>query len=248
VPDEIAYQTTLANIAVTRQQPDRALPQIEAIRAQPSFRTANPAMQIEVARVEAWAHYSQSNFPAAQKIMEKVVRDFPQLDASYSTHSQLHIVYALKLRAEGDEAGANLQLTNALKVIEKQIDLQPANPTAWFNSGYILYEVRDYDRAVAAFTKVLDLTQRNEAALLNRAMAHVQARHWDAAKRDYRELLDNFTSTDYRVYYGLGEIAYQQKDWRAAREYYKGYLRYVPPQSGESKAVRARVEEIKKKT
>jgi tetratricopeptide (TPR) repeat protein len=245
VPDEITYQTTLANVAVMRQQPDRALAQIEAIRAQPSLRTATPGAQIELARVEAWAQYSQSNFAAAQKTLEKAVRDFPELDASYTTLSQLYVVDAGKLRADGNEAGANAQLTNALKVIEGQLRLQPANATAWFNFGYIVYQIHDYDRAIEAFTKVLDLTQRNEAALLNRAMAHVQAKHWDAAKRDYRELLDKFTSTDYRVYYGLGEVAYQQKDWRAARDYYKGYLRYVPPQSGESKAVRARLEEIK---
>ena len=69
----------------------------------------------------------------------------------------------------------------------------------------------------------------------------------DAAKKDYDELLKRYTTTNFKVYYGLGEIAYQKKEWRAARDYYKEYLRYAPPALPEVNTIRARYEEVKKK-
>ena len=78
-------------------------------------------------------------------------------------------------------------------------------------------------------------------------MANLQSKKLDAAKQDYGDLLNRYTTTNYKVYYGLAEIAYQQKNWGKARDYYKEYLRYVPPQLPEVKAMRARFEEAKKK-
>lgn len=246
-PGDIGYQTALANIQVLEQQPESALAQLATIRADSALAAADPATRMEVARTEAAAHYAKGDFATAQKILQAAVREFSQLDASHTALSQLYVAYARRLRVEGDNAGGDLQMTNAVKVIEDQIRLQPNNASALFNHANLLFYTGDYNGAIAGFTKVLALAPQNHAALLNRAMSHVQAKHWDEAKRDYRELLDKYTSTDFRVFYGLGEVAYQQQDWPAAEDYYKQYLRYAPPQSEESKAVRARLEEVKKK-
>jgi tetratricopeptide (TPR) repeat protein len=95
----------------------------------------------------------------------------------------------------------------------------------------------------------LELQKENPGALLNRAISHLINKKLDLAKRDYDELLKRFTTTNYKVYYGLGEIAYQQKDWKAAKGYYKEYLTYAPASlTVERKIIQARLDEMKKKS
>ncbi len=244
-PGEIGYQTALANLDVIAQQPDRALAQISSLKA--AAGAADPALQIEIARIEALAHYNKGNFPAAEKILQNTVERFPAHDTSYNVLAQLYMVYANQLRSTGATVAANAQLTNALKVAESQIKAQPQNPGAYFMHGNILMFLNDHERAATAFTKVLDLQNDNSAALLNRAIAHLQSKKLDEAKRDYEELLKRFTTTSFQVYYGLGQIAYQQQDWKAAKEHYQQYLRYAPANSGETQEIRKRLEEVKKK-
>jgi TolA-binding protein len=93
---------------------------------------------------------------------------------------------------------------------------------------------------------VLRLQKDHKVALLNRAIAELRSARLDEARQDYRDFLQRFSSTNYQSYYGLGEIAYQQGDWRAARENYEQYLRFAPSNSGEAGFVRTRLEEVKK--
>lgn len=244
-PNDLAFQLRLAEVELMAHKPRRALEIVSNMR--PRAQTADPSLRIELARVEAFAQYAMTNFAQAKKILEDTIRQFPTQDASYNALSQLYVTYAGQLNGEGKSAEANAQLTNALAVIEGQIRLQPQNPSAHFNYGALLMFVRDFDRAIAEFTKVLELQKDNSAALLNRAMSNLQSKKIEAAKRDYREMLSRFTTTNFQVYYGLAEIAYEQKDWRAAKEYYEQYLRYAPPGAGEAKAIRARLQEVKKK-
>jgi len=244
-PDDLTFQITLANIKLMAQEPDRALKLIERLR--PNAQSADPAVQLEIARIEAFAHFSQTNFDAAKKTLNDAVRRFPAQDAGYNALVQLYVAYADRLNAEGKSTEANKQLTNALAVTENQMKAQPQNPAPYFNNGALLMFLQDFDGAGAQFSKVLELQKDNSSALLNRAIANFRGNKLDAAKRDYRELLSRFTTTDFRVYYGLGEIAYQQKDWRNAKDYFQQYLRYAPPNAAEAKAVRARLDEVKKK-
>ena len=245
-PNDIAFQTTLANVELMAQQPDRALALLSSVK--PRAATADPALQIEIARIEAFAQYTKSNFSGAKKILEDTVGRFPAQDANYNALVQLYVAYAGTLSAEGNATAANTQLTNALAVTERQIRAQPQNASAYFSHGALLMFVKDFDRAITQFSKVLELQKDNSAALLNRAMANFQSKKIEAAKRDYQELLSRFKPNDFRIYYGLGEIAYQQKNWRAAKDYYQQYLRYAPPDAAEAKSIRARLEEVKKKS
>jgi tetratricopeptide (TPR) repeat protein len=240
----LTYQIALANLDLISQQPDRALAQISPLKARAS--AANPALQIEIARVEAMSHYTKGDFSAAEKILEKTIERFPEQDASYNVLSQLFVGYAAQLRATGAVAAANMQLTNAINVIGRQIKVQPDNPGAHFNYGTLHMFVNNYEGGIAAFTKTLELQKENSAALLNRAIAYLQSKKFDEAKRDYEELLKRNT-TSFQVYYGLGEIAYEQQDWKAAKDYYQQYLRYAPANSGETQKIRKRLEDVKKK-
>ncbi len=245
VPDNLVYRAALANVTLLSQQPDRALTLIYAIA--PRAKEVGPALQIEVARIEAFARYSRDDFPTAERILRRTVAQFPEHDASYTALSQLYIIYANKFRGETNLVAARTQLTNALKVIEGQITVQSNNPTARFQQGTLLIALDDHENAAAAFTKVLELQKDNSTALLNRAIARLQSNKLDDAEGDYQELLRQFTP-NYRVYYGLGEIAYRKKNWRAAIAHYKDYLRYAQEAAGEEISfVQTRMAQLKKK-
>jgi len=242
-PDDLAYQAALANVYVLAGQPDRALTLISTIQT----RTKDPFIELELARIAAMAQFNKDKFDAARKILEEAIQNHPQLDGGYSALIQLHIQQALKLRGATNGFGANKQFTNAIQVVDAQIRKQPQNAGAYFNRGNLHLFVADLDEAIRDYTKVLQLHKDNQAALLNRAIANLQANRLDDAQRDYRDLLLRFTATDFKVYYGLGEIAYRRKDWPAAREYYQKYLLYAPAASEETKPIRDRLEELKKK-
>jgi tetratricopeptide (TPR) repeat protein len=245
-PDDIMYQSALANLAVLAQQPDDALSQIRSLRARAGWADATPAVQIEVARVEALAHYVKEDFAAAEKILQNQIKQFPEIGGGYNALWHLHFTHYEKLKGT-NEPLALAHLTNALRVVENQVAVQPQNPAAWFDHGNLCMFRGDWDRAIESFTKVLELQKDSPAALLNRAISSLQSKKLDAARKDYNELLKRYTSTNFKVYYGLADIAYQKKEWRAARDYYKEYLRYAPPELPEVKTVRERYAEAKKK-
>jgi tetratricopeptide (TPR) repeat protein len=240
-----SLQIALANVYLASGQPQRAASLVASMAAP---RPDNHADLAERARVRGWAKYLEDDFSGAQKILEEATRDYPELDAPFAALTKLYLAYADKLRADKKGVEANIQLTNALHVIERQVGLQPVNASAHFNHGNCCIFVGDYDCAIKAFTQVLELQKENGAALLNRAIAYYRAGDAAAAKRDYQDVLRRFTTTNYQVYYGLAEIAYAEKDWSAAREYYEKYLRYAPESLTEERnRMRQRLEEVKKK-
>jgi tetratricopeptide (TPR) repeat protein len=238
-PTDVALQTALANIHVMAQQPDRALALISSIQ------NTNPAMQVELSRITAFAYYAKDDFARAKAILDRLTSDFPDVDASYNALAQLYLNQADRFRATGNVAAANEQITNAMKVIDRQIERQPKNPAAYFARGHIAMVASDYAGAVGFLDKVLQLQRDNGAALLNRAISNLQVGRLNEAKADYREFLKRFTP-NYQVYYGLAEIAYRQKDWRGVRDECKEYFRYAhgaPP--NEVQFMRKRFQEAK---
>ena len=244
-PDDLIFQTAMANVEMQSGDADRALARLNTIR--PKVQSADPALQIEAARIESSSQfYIKNNFAAAKAVLEKIERRFPEEEAAYNVLSQLHIAQADRLRGASNAAAASVEMTNAIRVVQRQIQVQPKNASAYFNQGNFYFYMGDFDHAISSFTKVLELQKDHSGALLNRAIANLQSKKLNDAKRDYTELLRRFTTTNFRVYYGLAEIAYQQQDWRAAKDYYQQYLLYAPANE-ESKTVRARLEEVKKK-
>jgi len=243
-PEDLIYQTALANVEVMAGNTSRALEIIS--RVKPRAAQAGAGLQIEITRVEAFAHAAQGDFAVGEKLLEGAIQKFPGEDASYNALSQLHVSEAMKRQSRG-ETNANVYLTNAVRVIERHVKAQPQNPSAHFNLGNLQMFVDDRDAAVREFTQVLAIQKDNSAALLNRAIAYLLSKKYDEANKDYLEMLNRYTSTDFRVYYGLGEIAYQKQDWKKAKEHYTEYLRYAPANAVEAQAIRQRLEEVKKK-
>ncbi|HMJ89008.1 MAG TPA: tetratricopeptide repeat protein, partial [Candidatus Acidoferrum sp.] len=224
-PDDAVLQNGLAKIYLHSAQPDRALNVIKTIRASRSPATADPAMVVETIRAEAAAYFSKEDFAAAEKILKDAVTRYPEQNGSFEGLASFYSSRAEVLRQSGKQAEANVALTNALRISEQQVQQQPNNPAAYFNLGNSCIQLKLYSRAGEAFGRVLEFEPKNFAAALNRAISYFQGGKLDEAQQAYEKVLDA-TRTEFRVYYGLAEIAYQKKDWKAARGYYENYLKY----------------------
>jgi tetratricopeptide (TPR) repeat protein len=102
---------------------------------------------------------------------------------------------------------------------------------------------KDYDAALKALDRLLELQPSNINALRNRAIAHLQREDLASAEEDY-DSLRRLAPRDmvYVAYYGLGEVAYRRKDTDTARKFYDLYLKYAPrEESPELKEEKAKV-------
>jgi tetratricopeptide (TPR) repeat protein len=258
VPDDVALRLSLANVHVLAQQPDIALSHIKEMRERPGWTQKELPVQIEVSRLEASALLVKNEFAAAERLLKSLVQAHSNEPSAYYALSQLYSSHSARLRDQGEPMPAAVQSTNALDVIEALLQKQPTNTVAWFTCGNLAFYTGNYDRSIEAFSKVLQQTRQNKAALLNRAVSYLRSAmtltneakiaRLRSAKGDYEDYKRQF-GPDYRVYFGLAEIAYAEQDWRMARENYEHYLQYGGTASAtERKLVQSRLEEVKKKT
>ena len=80
-------------------------------------------------------------------------------------------------------------------------------------------------------------------ALFNRAVACLGKGDLDAAKKDYTTL-QHAAPAAFQFSYGLGEIAYRQKDTNEAIRNFELYLQNAPPTVAEANSVRRRLADL----
>jgi len=134
--------------------------------------------------------------------------------------------------------------TNALDVIDRKLRLTPNNPAWLFNRGNVSIQLKAYDDAIAAFTRVLATQTNNPSALFYRALACLNSGKLDAARADYKTLQQSFTNS-FQLAWGLGEIAWRQHDTNEAIRNYKLYLANANTNTEEATNVMQRLRELK---
>ena len=156
------------------------------------------------------------------------------------------------LRADNDLLAAAAQaylvrglFDNALGVIDRRLKLVPDDPAWLYSKGYVSIQLKNYDAAIAALSRVLAVQTNNDSALFNRAIANLDSDRLDAARADYLRLQRSF-SNSLQVAYGLGEIAWRQHDTNEAVRNYRIYLANADTNGGEAKTVLERLRELKK--
>jgi tetratricopeptide (TPR) repeat protein len=230
-PDFLPARIRLAELYVISRKPDDALKMLEEIHSHPVPRTN----QTELLSVEVSARLAANDLKGAQKTVRSALDKYPADENLVAAAAKVFQDYGL--------------FTNALEMIEKQLKLAPDNLAALLNEGYVCLHVDAYDRAIPPLTRVLtfdtnSLSELHRTALLNRAIAHFRLSQWDDAKRDY-ESLQKVQPSDFRIFYGLGEIAYKTGDTNSALRNYYLYLTNAPKGSLESTNVADRVKELK---
>lgn len=137
-----------------------------------------------------------------------------------------------------------MALTN-LDLVLKYI---PDSPLVLSMQGYNLMQLKSYERAINPLTRILALTNvppaQANGAQLNRAIAYYKVGNLNAARSDYESVTHAYPKA-FQAYYGLGEIAYQQKDKAGAIHNYHLYLTNAPRQdSPEAQTVSQRLKEL----
>jgi tetratricopeptide (TPR) repeat protein len=135
--------------------------------------------------------------------------------------------------------------TNAVRVVEKQLQIAPNNVTCLINKGYLEIQMTNYSAAIPALTKALSLEPTNNTAVFCRAVSYFESGRLDEAQRDY-ELLQKLNPKEFPAYHGLAEIALRRKDTNTAIRYFQLDLTNAPANSGEAKYATDRLKELKK--
>jgi tetratricopeptide (TPR) repeat protein len=196
--------------------------------ANPLYR--NPTNQLEIQRLEALGYFAASNYTAAEAVLQTAIRQRPRDPLPLAVAANVFLIRRMP--------------TNALAMLDQQLALNPNDLSALLNKSAVLMQMERYQQAVQPLSLLLEKQPDNQAARMNRAIAYLLLNQLDLAKKDYNSLLQA-NREQFTIYYGLGEIAYRQKDKRAALKYYESYLKYAPKGIQERKDIEARVKQLK---
>jgi tetratricopeptide (TPR) repeat protein len=176
-------------------------------------------------------HLIKGELAPAERAFQEAITRFPKDEELLATAAQVFMT-----------AG---YYTNALTAIDAQLLIAPDNTSALVNKGYAFMQAQDFEKAIGFFSKALALEPGHTSALFNRAICFVRLKKANQAKADYQQLQKSYP-TEFRIDFGLAQVALLEGDTNAAIRYFELYLTHSPPSNVEEpKLVRAQLEELK---
>jgi tetratricopeptide (TPR) repeat protein len=210
--------------------PDEALRMIAEARAKSEKVPLTNEQSLQLSQVEVQAYLAKNDPAIAEELLLDMLTRNP--DEEQVVTMLLEFYVQTKRLAEG------------LEVIEKQLRRSPENPQYLFARGIVYMHLQKYDEAVRSLNEVLQKQPRQVNALFNRALCLLLAGRLNEAKRDYDALDRMRPPQQHSVYYGLGEIAYQQKNKAEAVRNYRLYLKTAPAGTEEYDRIQRRLAEL----
>jgi tetratricopeptide (TPR) repeat protein len=229
-PENLVARIWLSQLYIVSQMPGEALKLVDQIRTQANLLDSVRTNRTELLFVEASAHLALNDLRGAEAAVRATTQEYPGDSGLLATATQVYMKY--------------LRYTNALTTIEQELNIAPTNMNALVNKGYACIQIGAFEEAIPPLTQVLTMDTNNYSALLNRAIACLRANKLAAAQRDY-ELLQKAFPTAHQIYYGLAEIAWQNKDTNAAVRNYQLYLANAQTNTAEAKFVSERLKQLK---
>jgi tetratricopeptide (TPR) repeat protein len=228
-PDNLATRLWLAQLYIFSRQPDRALEAMHDPLTTPARfgLTATNATELNV--LTAAAHFQKNEIAAGSALLEREMDLHPDDSTLFTATAQAYMMRGL--------------YPNAIAVINRQLARTPDDPKWLFGRGLAFQQMTNYDNAIADFSRILNLQTNNPDALFNRAVAYLQSDRLDLSRADYRQLQSAYTN-EFKVAYGLGEIATRQHNTNEAIRNYRIYLAHAPTNSAEFKTVRERLTQL----
>lgn len=228
--NDITSRLWLGQLNLNRNFPDQTLQMVSEIR-QIAARIPTLATNLnDLFTLEAAAYLTKGQDSVAEEIIQTNIASRPD-DFG---------ILASACKAFAD----NRRYTNAFKINQKMLQLEPNNVACWINQGVFQNEMSDNLGAIESFTRVTQLETNNYRAILYRAMSYSRLQKWDQAKNDYETVQRQFPN-ELAVDYGLGEIAYHRKDTNNAIRYMESYVKRVSPEAAEAKLVQTRLAELR---
>lgn len=120
-----------------------------------------------------------------------------------------------------------------LKWSEVLVQRNPKRPEWLIKQGRAQWRVRNFEAAHRTLTVALELSPASTEARFLRAMVAMQAGQLEAAEQDFQALLKD-PGHKQRALFGLGYVAWQQRDTNAIIKYYQSFLSNSVPGSPQS--------------
>jgi protein O-mannosyl-transferase len=105
------------------------------------------------------AYYKLGDYTKARECWDmarKIYPSNPFIQRNFALLGQLYYNEAMRLGVKNP--------TEAIKLLEKAVEVDPSNPDYWYNLGGASYTIQDYKRAGEAWTKALELKPDYEQA------------------------------------------------------------------------------------
>ena len=178
----------------------------------------------------AAAYFQKDDLARAKQLLDTEISRSPTNDTLLTTAVQFYTAKGL--------------FTNALAVIDSRLRNSPDDANWLFNKSLVYLQLTDYDKAITVLNRVLSLQTNNSSALFNRAIAYLSSDKLDDARADYEELNRTYTNS-FRIDYGLGEIAWRQRETNDAIKYYKLYLASANTNTAEATNIIQRLRQLR---
>jgi tetratricopeptide (TPR) repeat protein len=230
-PDYLPARLWLGQIYLMAHLPKPALAALSDPLAHPEDFSLAETNETQLRVLAAAACFQETNFSRGAEMLDAEMTLHPDNNDLFASTAQAYMVNGLFDRALG--------------VIDRKLKSAPDDPAWLYSRGYISIQLKNYDAAIAALSRVLAVQTNNDNALFNRAIANLDSGRLDAARADYLRL-QQISSNAFQVAYGLGEIAWRQHDTNEAVRNYQIYLANANTNTGEAQTVLERLRELKK--
>jgi tetratricopeptide (TPR) repeat protein len=228
-PDNLPARLWLAQLYDFNHLPDRALAVIQDIRRQPEKFPLDDDSKMQLAIVGTAAYFQKEDLTRGTQLLEAEISRSPTNDVLLNTAIQFYTAKGL--------------FTNALAAIDSRLQYSPDDAGWLFRQSLVYLQLKDYDPAIAALSRVLSQQANNSTARFNRAIAYLNSGKLDDARADYETLGQTYTNS-FRIDYGLGEIAWRQHATNDAIKYYKLYLANANTNTAEATNVIQRLRQL----
>ena len=230
-PNYLPARLLLAQAYLTSRLPDRTLDVLREPLDQPAKFSVdeNNATQLHI--LAAAAYFQKNDNARGSQLVEAELSRQPTNAALQLTVAQIYLKRGL--------------FPNALTIIDRQLRLAPDEPTWLFGKGFASIQIKAYDDAIAAFTRLLAVQTNSDDARFNRGIAYLQSSNLDAARADFLTLQRAFTNSP-QVAYGLGDIAWRKHETNEAIRNYEIYLRNANTNTAEATNIIQRLRDLKK--
>ena len=209
--------------------PDKSLKLVGEMRAHPQALEEAGIRPQDLDVVEATALFCSRKTIEAEQVLQSAMAEHPKDEALMAVVAQISARFG--------------RVTNALSAVEHELVINPTNMPALVVDGYLQMEITNYLEAIAPLSRALSIDSDDYTARFDRAIAHLYLGELDQAQQDYR-ILERVFPGSYKVYYGLGEIAWRRKDTNSAIRYYRLYLSNSVPESPEAKSIADRLQSL----
>jgi tetratricopeptide (TPR) repeat protein len=227
-PDEPAPQLALAKINLKIGRYAEVLAVATQLRSKVNATPAGQALDIEVSLLEATTYAAQTNRVAAAEVLSALLTKYPGDD---TVAREVARIYILTGNPEG-----------ALTLIQSQLQKNPDSLAALNNQGALLIQMQRAAEALPVLNHALTISNL-PSIQLNRAIAYLQLKDYSAAQQDYLQLIGAKVD-QFRVHFGLAEIAWQRHETNVAVQHFKASLTNTASGTYQWEKVNERLEEL----